>query len=177
VVADLAGAILDAQMQAAADHKAAADARSADDAKDVLRSSRRADARLGERKRVSVVDQTNRPPDGFLERRGDRAADPVAVQVGEEDPSAVAIEEARKGNADGVDLSGRPRERRHPRQDRRGTFLGSRGLRASLDDLAAVEYDELDVRAPEIESELPQRAVQPPSTVSTAPVTKGAVAR
>jgi hypothetical protein len=123
VVAYLAGAILDAQVQAATDHQAAADARSADDAKDVLRSSGRADACLGERKRVSVVDQTNRPPDGFLERRGDRAADPVAVQVGEEDAPAVAIEESGKGDADRVDRPCRACQCGQPVEDSGRTFV------------------------------------------------------
>ena len=41
-----------------------------------------------------------------------------------------------------------------------------------------LEHDALDRRAAEVEAEVAaHRAVQPPSTVSTAPVTNGAVAR
>jgi hypothetical protein len=177
VVADLAGAILDSQVQATADHEAAADARAADDAQGVLRSSGRADACLGERKRVSVVDQTNRPPEGFLDRRRNRAADPIAVQVGKQNASPLAVEEPGQRDPDRLDRLGRARERGQPLQNSCGAILGSRRLRAAFDDPLAVEHDELDVRATEVEPERPHRVVQPPSTVSTEPVTKVAVAR
>ena len=44
-------------------------------------------------------------------------------------------------------------------------------------DLVVLEDDPLDVRRAEIEPEVPHRTAQPPSTVSTVPVTNGAVAR
>ena len=62
---------------------------------------------------------------------------------------------------------------------------GVRGGRRDVDEdaldvpsAALLEHDDLDRRAAEVEPEVPaHRTVQPPSTVSTAPVTKGAVAR
>ena len=44
-------------------------------------------------------------------------------------------------------------------------------------DLVPFEDDPLDVGRAEIEPEVPHRTAQPPSTVSTVPVTNGAVAR
>jgi hypothetical protein len=128
---------------------------------------------------VPVVDQVYRTPERLLQRRRDRAADPVAVQVGQEDASAVAVEEARQGDADRVDPASRARERGQPLEHRGDTFLGSRRLRTALDDPLALEHDELDLRSADVQAKVlaRHRAVQPPSTVSTAPVTKGAVAR
>ena len=178
VVAELAGALLRPEVQTSVEHEPAADPRAADDAHHVVGAASRSETRLGQRERVPVVDQVHVAPERRGERPADRAAAPVAEQIGEEERVPVGVEEPRQGDADRVDLARGACELDHPLEH---------GLRAALvracrclgehRRVVAVEQRELDVRAAEVEAEAPHRAVQPPSTVSTVPVTNGAVAR
>jgi hypothetical protein len=177
VVTDLAGSILDAEMKAAPDYETTADPGSADDAQDVLGAAGSSDPRLRERERVAVVDQAHGPVEGICERFGDRPADPVAVEVGQEHRAAVDVEEPGQRDADRGHRPGLAREPRQPVEDCGDAFVGSGRLGVALHDVVAVEDDALDVRSAQVEAEPSHRAVQPPSTVRTAPVTKGAVAR
>ena len=64
-----------------------------------------------------------------------------------------------------------------PADDAVGPLGGARLEPSVGRDLVPFEDDPLDVRRAEIEPEVPHRTAQPPSTVSTVPVTNGAVAR
>jgi hypothetical protein len=157
-MADLAGTILDAQVEAAADDEAAADARPADDAEDIAGFAGRADASLGKRECVPVVDETYACAERLLERGRDRAAHPVAVEVRQEDAAAVAVKESWKRDSNRVDLARLACERGQPIEDRLGAILGSRRLGTAVDDPLALEDDELDVRPAEIDAEAPLAA-------------------
>ena len=91
--------------------------------------------------------------------------------------AARGVEEAGHPDADGVDRTRLAAGGHEPADDAVGP-LGGAGLEPSVGrDLVPFEDDPLDVRRAEIEPEVPHRTAQPPSTVSTVPVTNGAVAR
>ncbi len=178
MVADLAGPVVDAEVQAPAEDEPAADPGAAHDADHVVGAARCTDTRLGEREGVAVVDE----PDGKVERTRERLADrppgPVAGEVREEDAAALGVDEPRERDADRGDRAGVPRKPGDAVEDRLGPVLRRGRLGRAVHDLVAVEDDELHVGAADVEPDPARhRAVQPPSTVSTAPVTNGAVAR
>jgi hypothetical protein len=99
------------------------------------------------------------------------------VQVGEEDAAALTVKEPGKRHADGIHRTSLTGETCDAVENGGDTFLRSGRLGAPLHDPIVVEHDTLDVRSAYIDAEPSHRTVQPPSTVRTAPVTKGAVAR
>ena len=105
--------------------------------------------------------------------------DPIAVEVGEEQRGAVAVEEPGERDPDRVDRADAadPARPSAPSTAAGPPSLGERRRLVGGCELAVLEQRELDVRPAEVEAERSHRAVQPPSTVSTAPVTNGAVAR
>ena len=113
---DLAGAVVGAEVQLPVEDEAAADAGAAHDADHVARPVRRAHARLGERERVAVVDERDRPAEGLLERRPNRAPGPVSVEVREQHCHTVGVEEARQRDADRADVPRRVPELDHSPQ-------------------------------------------------------------
>ena len=91
---------------------------------------------------------------------------------------SLGVEEPRQGDADRVDLARGTCELDHALEHGlRAAVVRACRCFGELRRAVAVEQRELDVRAPEVETEPPHRAVQPPSTVSTVPVTNGAVTR
>ena len=174
---ELARACGQAEVQGAAEHEAAADARATDDAHHVLRTSPCTKFRFGERERMTVVDEAHRSAETVLQRPAQWLPRPVAVQVREQFGDAVLVEEPWERDADRVDGSDGTAELDESLQDGSRSILGTGRRLTPLSHLVVLEHHQLDVRPAEIEAEASHRAVQPPSTVSTAPVTNGAVAR
>ena len=139
---------------------------------------RRAERRLGQRERPCVVDQRGGGVERLREPRGQRHLLPIAGQVREErGDTALCVEEAGHADPDGVDGAGRRAGGGEPADHRFGAVGCTRVELAVGHDLVVLEHDPLDVGGAEIEPEVPHRTDQPPSTVSTVPVTNGAVAR
>ena len=136
--------------------------------------------------RASLISDVGTPSASCTGSRTGTPSHDAAAEVGDEVGDAgLQVEHARDRDARRVDAADLGRERRAElaelRDDRLRRLVGARldDLLAQLAPVAvALEHDALDRRAAEVEAEVAaHRAVQPPSTVSTAPVTNGAVAR
>ena len=183
-VAELARAPV-AELQTPPDDDRAADAGAEREEGGRVAAARRSQSRLGEAERPRVVDQRRRHAECRLHRVAHRHAVPrLRAEVRDEPTHAgVEVEHAGDGHARRVDAAGLGRERAAELaqllDDRLRRLVRARGdLRRRHPAMLAVEHDSLDGRAAEIEAEVQaHRAIQAPSTVSTAPVTNAAVAR
>ena len=144
----------------------------------MLTTASGAERPLGEGEGAGIVDQPRRRAERLTDRAGDRAAVPVAGDVDEECRGAEGVvEEAGHADPDRVDLTSLTPGGDQPPDHRFRAVRGACPVSAVRHDLAVLEHDPFHVRAAEVEPEVPHRTDQPPSTVSTAPVTNGAVAR
>ena len=177
-VADLARPALTTLVKATADRDPAPDARADRDEDGRVAVARRAEGGLGERKGAGVVDECRRRAERVADARRQWDPRPVPGHVGKERRRAARrVEEAGHADPDRVDRSGRRPDRDEPFDDRVGP-VGGPGVELPVrDDLVLLEHDPLDVGGADVEAEVPHRTDHPPSTVSTAPVTNGAVAR
>jgi hypothetical protein len=182
-VADLAG-VPESEVQPSADHHAAAHAGPQRDAHEVGRAAPRAQPQLRQRQRADVVDERHGNAQRGADRAGDRAADPVPAQVRQQHAGApLGIEVARQrqpGRHGLPERRGRgPAQRRDAREHRVRPVLGAGRAGVGGEHAEPVVDDRgLDVRAAEVEPQMEaHRAVHPPSTVSTVPVTNRAPAR
>lgn len=133
---------------------------------------------LGERECARIVDQPHGGAEPVADRAGDGAAVPVAGDVDEEGGGAErVVEEAGNADADRIDLPRLPAGGDEPLDHRFRAGGGAGFDLTARRDLAVLEHDPFHVGAAEVEPEVPHRIAQPPSTVRTAPVTNGAVAR
>ena len=170
------------EVQPAAEDEPAADAGPDHEEGRVVAAAGCTEPPLGEGEGARVVDERDRDAERVLERRDRRDAAPVAGEVRQErDRAGLRVEEPRQADARTIDRPGlgerAPADLGEPCDDRRRPLLRM-GRRVPLRDEAVVLDDgPLHVRPAQVEPERPHLAVQPPSTVSTAPVTNGAVAR
>lgn len=141
--------------------------------------------RLADGERPRVVDEHRRRAERLPDRARDRGARPVAREVGKERGRAgVDVEDTGHANPDRVRrraVQSAPADLRQARDDPVRPFVRvRRGRACGRHSRKAVPFDKrpLHVRPAEVEPEVERhRAVHPPSTVRTAPVTNGAVAR
>jgi hypothetical protein len=172
---DLAGTVVDARAQLASEDETTADPGPAHDADHVSPAPGGADACLGECERVAVVHEGDRELEALGQRPRELDAGPLAVHVRKEHGTSLGVDETRDGHADGLDGPCAATELHHPAEHGRGTALGGARRRApGLDDHLVVQERELDVGGAEVEAEASQRAVHPPSTTRTVPVTNSA---
>ena len=170
------------EVQPAAEHEPAADRRCRRRCTSRSSAPRAgAERRLGERERVPVVDQRDRRAEAALRAVADRAR-PSSRRGGSAGARAtpVLVEEPRQRDADRVDRRRptRPSSTSRAEHRLRAAVLGARRrLAAARRARPSSSSASLMFVPPRSSPSAPHRAVQPPSTVSTAPVTNGAVAR
>src|ERR1700737_1711224 len=185
LVPDLPGRAVVTKVHPAVDHHAAAHSGSERDADERPRPPSRAKAELGQRERSRVVDQHGRDADCRPDRIDDRHACPVARNVGQKaGPARRRIVETRNPDADrghAADLRGGCSPElgklvHHPAWPSVGVGGRLAGGHSTCPLRSRFDDDPLHVSPAQVEPEVTrrQRAVHPPSSVSTAPVVKRA---